>query len=142
MGAKVVSQEYVEHEEDAIAGAIVRGRGNECGLYHSSRGKLRSWTASDVTPSGILRAGGTIELYGAPVEPGNLLLLAYLENLPIIGAPGCVKSRDVNVVDLILPRVFGGGTCGEKGHCRAGKRGTLDLNANDELRQCSFTYML
>ncbi|MCG3140124.1 MAG: hypothetical protein HDKAJFGB_01122 [Anaerolineae bacterium] len=63
---------------------------------------------SDVTPSGITLAGGTIELYGAPVEPGNLLLLAYADDLPIIGAPGCVKSRDTNVVDLILPRVLAG----------------------------------
>ena len=60
----------------------------------------------DITPRGIKQAGGNIELYGAPVEPGNLLLLAYRDNVPIIGAPGCVKSRETNVVDLILPRLF------------------------------------
>jgi hypothetical protein len=35
-----------------------------------------------------------------------LLLLAYRDTLPIIGAPGCIKSRATNVVDLILPRLL------------------------------------
>jgi len=35
-----------------------------------------------------------------------LLLLAYRGDVPIIGAPGCVKSRETNVVDLILPRLM------------------------------------
>jgi molybdopterin biosynthesis enzyme len=63
---------------------------------------------SDVTPAALVQAGAQIEVYGAPVEPGNLLLLAYAGELPIIGAPGCVKSRDTNVVDLILPRLLAG----------------------------------
>ncbi len=62
----------------------------------------------DITPRGIQRAGGQIELYGAPVEPGNLLLLAYRDGKPIIGAPGCIKSRETNVVDLILPPLLAG----------------------------------
>jgi molybdopterin biosynthesis enzyme len=66
----------------------------------------------DVTPQGIRLAGGRIEHYGAPVEPGNLLLLAYLGDgsgaLPVLGAPGCVRSRDANIVDLLLPRLLAG----------------------------------
>jgi molybdopterin biosynthesis enzyme len=62
----------------------------------------------DVTPQGIQLAGGRIEHYGAPVEPGNLLLLAYLGDLPVLGAPGCVRSRDTNIVDLLLPRLLAG----------------------------------
>lgn len=107
LGAKLVSNEYVEHQEDAIAAAIERakGAGVDCVILV---GETSIMDASDVTPSGIVQAGGVIELYGAPVEPGNLLLLAYAGELPIIGAPGCVKSRDVNVVDLILPRLLAG----------------------------------
>jgi molybdenum cofactor cytidylyltransferase len=62
----------------------------------------------DVTPQGIRLAGARIEHYGAPVEPGNLLLLAYLDSLPVLGAPGCVRSRDTNIVDLLLPRLLAG----------------------------------
>lgn len=71
-------------------------------------GETSVMDADDITPRGIKQAGGNIELYGAPVEPGNLLLLAYRGDVPIIGAPGCVKSRETNVIDLILPRLFVG----------------------------------
>jgi molybdenum cofactor cytidylyltransferase len=107
LGSGIVLRDYVEHEPTAIAGAIERARAEnvECVIL---AGETSIMDASDVTPSGIVQAGGKIEVYGAPVEPGNLLLLAYADDLPIIGAPGCVKSRDVNVVDLILPRLFAG----------------------------------
>lgn len=107
LGATIVSNEYVDHAEAAIADAIQRaqGRNVDCVLLV---GETSIMDTRDVTPGGIVRAGGEIEVYGAPVEPGNLLLLAYVGELPIIGAPGCVKSRDINVVDLILPRLLVG----------------------------------
>jgi molybdenum cofactor cytidylyltransferase len=37
------------------------------------------------------------------VEPGNLLLLGYTEETPVISAPGCYRSTKTNVVDLMLP---------------------------------------
>lgn len=107
LGAVVVSNEYVEHEEKAIAGAIERAKTSNVNCVILA-GETSIMDASDVTPGGIVQAGGSIEVYGAPVEPGNLLLLAYAGDLPIIGAPGCVKSRDMNVVDLILPRLLAG----------------------------------
>ncbi len=71
-------------------------------------GETSIMDAHDLAPRGIQQAGGTVELYGAPVEPGNLLLLAYRGDVPIIGAPGCIKSRETNVVDLILPPLIAG----------------------------------
>jgi molybdopterin biosynthesis enzyme len=113
LGAQVVAHEFVAHEERAIAAAIERAKNlnADCVIL---AGETSIMDLSDVTPSGIVRAGGTIELYGAPVEPGNLLLLAYANDLPIVGAPGCVKSRDTNVVDLILPRLLAGERVGKK----------------------------
>lgn len=107
LGASIVLTEYVEHNEHAIAGAIERAKSANVNCVILV-GETSIMDASDVTPGGILQSGGVIEQYGAPVEPGNLLLLAYANDLPIIGAPGCVKSRDINVVDLILPRLLAG----------------------------------
>jgi molybdenum cofactor cytidylyltransferase len=45
---------------------------------------------------------------GAPVDPGNLLMLAYLDEVPVVGAPGCARSRKTNIVDWILPRLLVG----------------------------------
>jgi molybdenum cofactor cytidylyltransferase len=62
----------------------------------------------DITPRAVERAGGRIVCFGAPVDPGNLLMLAYLGDVPILGAPGCARSPKTNVVDWVLPRLLAG----------------------------------
>jgi molybdenum cofactor cytidylyltransferase len=62
----------------------------------------------DIVPRAVERAGGHVESVGAPVDPGNLLMLAYLNDVPIVGAPGCARSRKTNIVDWILPRLLAG----------------------------------
>jgi molybdenum cofactor cytidylyltransferase len=57
----------------------------------------------DVIGQSIARVGGQMERFLAPVEPGNLLLLAYKDEVPIVSAPGCFRSAKPNVVDMILP---------------------------------------
>ena len=67
--------------------------------------------ASTTAPAGpediVGRAGQGIgchiERFLVPVEPGNLLLLAYKNDVPIVCAPGCYRSAKPNVVDLLLP---------------------------------------
>ncbi len=62
----------------------------------------------DIAPIAVERAGGIIESFGAPVDPGNLLLLAYLGDRAIVGAPGCARSPKDNIVDIVLPRLLAG----------------------------------
>jgi molybdenum cofactor cytidylyltransferase len=57
----------------------------------------------DTVGRAMLRTGCTLERFLAPVEPGNLLLLGYKDDIPIISAPGCFRSAKPNVVDLVLP---------------------------------------
>ncbi len=47
--------------------------------------------------------GCHFERFLAPVEPGNLLLLGYKDDVPLLSAPGCFRSAKPNVVDLVLP---------------------------------------
>jgi molybdenum cofactor cytidylyltransferase len=81
-------------------------------LQHLQRSKpcvilVASTTApagpEDVIGQAMIRVGGQVERFLAPVEPGNLLLLSYRDEVPIISAPGCFRSAKPNVVDLILP---------------------------------------
>jgi molybdopterin biosynthesis enzyme len=107
LGSRVLATCYVESEEQLIAEAI----GQLCAAGAQLlviAGETSIMDRDDVTPQGIRLAGGWVEHYGAPVEPGNLLLLGYLGALPVLGAPGCVRSRDVNIVDLLLPRLLAG----------------------------------
>ncbi len=57
----------------------------------------------DVIGRAIQKIGCQVERFLAPVEPGNLLLLGYCDDIPIVSAPGCFRSAKTNVVDLVLP---------------------------------------
>ena len=57
----------------------------------------------DVIGRAMARIGCHLERFLAPVEPGNLFLLGYKDEIPIISAPGCFRSVKPNVVDLVLP---------------------------------------
>jgi molybdopterin biosynthesis enzyme len=111
LGAHVVTTRYVAADESAVAAGIADALRGGARLLIIA-GETSIMDRDDVTPQGIRLAGGRVEHYGAPVEPGNLLLLAYVQDaggvIPLLGAPGCVRSRDVNIVDLLLPRLLTG----------------------------------
>jgi carbon monoxide dehydrogenase subunit G/molybdopterin biosynthesis enzyme len=81
---------------------------------------------NDLAPRAIERAGGEVACFGAPVDPGNLLLVAYLGPVPILGAPGCARSRKVNVVDWVLPRLLAGERMGRPEIVALGHGGLLE----------------
>jgi molybdenum cofactor cytidylyltransferase len=62
----------------------------------------------DLAPMVLAGMGGEITCFGAPVDPGNLLMVAYLGKVPVLGAPGCARSLKPNVIDWILPRLLAG----------------------------------
>ncbi len=63
----------------------------------------------DVIPQAIEAAGGHIEHFGMPVDPGNLLLLAKdASGKPVLGAPGCARSPKENGFDWVLQRLLAG----------------------------------
>jgi molybdenum cofactor cytidylyltransferase len=57
----------------------------------------------DVIGRSLVRLGAQVERFLAPVEPGNLMLLTYKENIPIVSAPCCFRSAKPNVLDFVLP---------------------------------------
>src|SRR5262249_25618548 len=61
---------------------------------------------NDVVPAAIQRAGGAIDHFGMPVDPGNLLLLAHHGTTPIIGVPGCARSLAESGFDWVLARLL------------------------------------
>jgi molybdenum cofactor cytidylyltransferase len=57
----------------------------------------------DVIGRAMAAAGCDLERFLAPVEPGNLMLLGYRDDVPVLSAPGCFRSARTNIVDLLLP---------------------------------------
>lgn len=62
----------------------------------------------DVIPAAVAAAGGQVERLGMPVDPGNLLSLARLDERPVIGLPGCARSPKRNGLDMVLERIVAG----------------------------------
>lgn len=107
LGSHLDSTRIVAHETSAIAKATTE-------LLADGLKPILIFGASaivdrrDVIPAGIESAGGKIEHFGMPVDPGNLLLLGYAGNAPIIGVPGCARSPKLNGFDWVLQRILAG----------------------------------
>ncbi|ABZ85169.1 molybdopterin biosynthesis protein, putative [Heliomicrobium modesticaldum Ice1] len=105
-GASVFPVAYAPDDAGVIAEQIdlLAGQGAELILVSGGM----SVDPDDVTPQGIRLSGAKVEKYGAPVLPGAMFLLAYKEEIPIIGMPACGMYFRITVLDLILPRLFAG----------------------------------
>jgi molybdenum cofactor synthesis domain-containing protein len=62
----------------------------------------------DVTPLAVRQTGAKVIVYGTPVMPGAMFLLAYLNGTPILGIPACGMFSKITVLDVILPKVIVG----------------------------------
>jgi len=62
----------------------------------------------DLTPSAIRQLGAEIVSYGVPSQPGNMTLVAYLDDTPILGVPGAAIKLPTTVFDVLLPQIFAG----------------------------------
>jgi molybdopterin biosynthesis enzyme len=104
LGSELAVVEGVPQEEAAIA--RVAARLVEAVDLLIIAGQTSVMDEEDITLRALRRAGAVATLSGAPVEPGNLLALAYLPGTPVMCAPGCAKGLKRNVVDLVLPRLL------------------------------------
>jgi len=64
--------------------------------------------ADDVTPSAIIKLCSQVITYGAPVLPGAMFMLAYGNNVTILGIPACGMYHKTTVFDLVFPRLLTG----------------------------------
>lgn len=95
------------HEIDAlkttIAAALKDGAGMVLIVGASAISDRR-----DVIPAALTAIGGTIDHFGMPVDPGNLLLLGHVGQVSVMGLPGCVRSPKLNGCDWVLQRLLAG----------------------------------
>jgi hypothetical protein len=100
----------------------------------------------DVTRFAIRNIGATDVTYGAPVLPGAMFLVGYLERvesaesgvrsgknanpltqkperIPILGIPACGMYHAITILDIVLPRVLAGEKIGRKDLAELGHGG-------------------
>lgn len=105
---EIIGQTLPGDDRKQITSDILRFAEEGAGLIIASGGM--SVDPDDRTPGAIKDTGAEIITYGAPVLPGAMLLIAYLNmngrNIPVLGLPGCVMYAKRTVFDLILPRIM------------------------------------
>jgi molybdenum cofactor cytidylyltransferase len=106
-GATIIAESRVPHEETALKAAMkeMLDRGAELVIVF---GASAIADRRDVIPASLSGIGGTIEHFGMPVDPGNLLLIGNAGGVPVLGAPGCARSPVENGFDWVLMRLLAG----------------------------------
>lgn len=107
LNSRLDTVRYVAHTETHIQQAISQEAAEGRDLIITA-GISAIIDQQDVVPSALRLAGGDIAHFGVPVDPGSLLMLGYLNHVPVLGAPGCIKSTKTNVIDWLLPRLLAG----------------------------------
>jgi len=102
--AQVIADERVPHDTPALTQAI-RKYAQACDMMIVF-GASAITDRRDVIPAALTQAGGRIEQFGMPVDPGNLLLIGDLGGKMFLGAPGCARSPKENGFDWVLQRML------------------------------------
>lgn len=106
LGSEVIAVCFAPDNVQTIAGEIDSCLKQGADLIITSGGM--SVDPDDVTRLGIKLAGATDIVYGSPVLPGAMFLVAYIGDIPIMGIPACGMFSRITVFDLLLPRVLAG----------------------------------
>jgi molybdenum cofactor cytidylyltransferase len=105
-GSRLDTELRVPHAEEAVAAAIAEVKAAHDLIIVFGASAVAD--PQDVVPAAIRRAGGVVEHVGMPVDPGNLLILGRVGEIPVLGAPGCARSPRENGFDWILDRLLAG----------------------------------
>src|SRR5438034_7956071 len=129
LGCRLASEERCAHTTaelaPRIAAAVAQGpnsRGADIVFVHGASAIV---DRRDVIPEAVVAAGGLVDHFGMPVDPGNLLLLGHIGDTPVLGLPGCARSPKVNGFDWVLERLVAGVPVGPRDIMRMGAGGLL-----------------
>jgi molybdenum cofactor cytidylyltransferase len=106
-GATIIGERQVPHDQAPLSKAIdeLLRAGSELVIVF---GASAIADRRDVIPAALEEVGGTIEHFGMPVDPGNLMLVGKARGISVIGAPGCARSPKENGFDWVLMRLLAG----------------------------------
>jgi len=109
-GSHLVREARVAHRVEPVAEALrdVSGAPDKAPKLIILFGASAVIDDEDVIPEAIRQAGGEVVQVGMPVDPGNLLVLGRIGDIPVIGAPGCARSPKENGFDWVLDRILVG----------------------------------
>ena len=92
----------------------------------------------DLTPAAIRRLGCDVITHGVPSQPGNMTLVAYLGDVPVLGVPGAAISMPTTIFDVLLPQVYTGLKFTKGDLIRLGDGGLCQLCGSCHFPNCTY----
>ena len=92
----------------------------------------------DLTPAAIRELGAQIISHGVPSQPGNMTLVAYLGDIPILGIPGAAIKLPTTVFDVLLPQIFAGDRLTKEDLVRLAEGGLCQMCGSCHWPNCTF----
>ena len=105
-GCEVVDKLLAPDDREAIRNGVRRLIAAGADLVVTTAGL--SVDPDDVTRLGLMDAGAVDMLYGTPVIPGAMTLLANIGPVQVVGVPACALYFKATAFDLLLPRLLAG----------------------------------
>ena len=103
-GSRITEDVRCDHQQVDVERALAR-LGRKCDIILLF-GASAVVDRNDVLPAAVVSAGGSVDHFGMPVDPGNLLFTGRLGGHPLVGMPGCARSPKLNGFDWILWRLL------------------------------------
>ncbi len=136
LGAKSARKCYVPDDENEIRKNILNYKNEGMDIIIVSGGM--SVDPDDVTPESIRSTGASVVTYGTPVLPGGMFMLAYLDNVPVLGVPACGMYSKITVFDLVFARLMVGERLNRNDITELGYGGLCEGCATCTFPHCSF----
>ena len=92
----------------------------------------------DLTPSAIRALGADVVSHGVPSQPGNMTLVAYLGDVPVLGVPGASIVMPTTIFDVVLPQIFAGVKFTKEELIGLGDGGLCQLCKSCHFPNCTF----
>jgi len=105
-GSKLESARAVPGNPEGLAQTLREEQRN--GVQLLVLAGSRSMDPQDPVLRALELAGARMERHGVPAYPGTLLWIAYLGDVPVLGAPSCGIFSRATSLDLVLPRIMTG----------------------------------
>lgn len=134
--AEILGVHVCDDELDMIVGAgrALLAEGAELLIFSGGM----SVDPDDLTPSAIREMGAEIISYGVPSQPGNMTLVAYLDQAALLGVPGAAISRPTTMFDVLLPQIFCGDPLTKDDLICLGEGGLCQMCDNCHFPNCTF----
>jgi formylmethanofuran dehydrogenase subunit E len=136
LGSSVHRCAIVPDDRDIIRDTVKQFIADGCDLIITTAGL--SVDPDDVTRHGLVDAGATDLVYGAPILPGAMTLVGRVGDAPLLGVPACALFFKRTSLDLLLPRLLAGLSITREDLARLGEGGMCLGCTNCSFPKCPF----